>query len=76
MKTEENLRVTASVPLDRLLLETDGPWCDIRPTHASFKHLASMTEEQGKLYRPQARTKERFEFGMTVKGRNEPCAMG
>lgn len=24
----------AAVPLDRLLLETDAPWCEIRPSHA------------------------------------------
>lgn len=76
MKTEENVKVTAMVPLDRLMLETDGPWCDIRPTHASFKHLANMTEAQRDLYKPEAKNKERFEAGMMVKGRNEPCTMG
>lgn len=34
LKTEENLQVMAAVPLDRLLLETDCPWCEIRPSHA------------------------------------------
>jgi len=76
MKTEENVKVTAMVPLDRLLLETDGPWCDIRPTHASFKHLTNMTEQQRDLYKPEAKNKERFESGLMVKGRNEPCTMG
>ncbi|KAF9400812.1 TatD DNase [Mortierella sp. AD011] len=76
MKTEENLKVTASVPLDRLMLETDGPWCDIRPTHASFKHLTGMTEEQRELYKPATKAKEHFEFGLMVKGRNEPCTIG
>jgi TatD DNase family protein len=37
MKTDENLRALAEIPLDRLMLETDAPWCDIRPTHASFE---------------------------------------
>ncbi|KAG0009312.1 TatD DNase [Entomortierella chlamydospora] len=76
MKSEENLKVTASVPLDRLMLETDGPWCDIRPAHASFKHLSGITEEQRELYKPAAKNKERFEFGLMVKGRNEPCTIG
>lgn len=76
MKTEENVKVAAMVPLDRLMLETDGPWCDIRPTHASFKHLANMTEQQRDLYKPEAKSKERFEIGFMVKGRNEPCTMG
>lgn len=34
LKTEDNLQVMAAVPLDRLLLETDCPWCEIRPSHA------------------------------------------
>jgi TatD DNase family protein len=34
LRTEANLQVAASVPLGRLLLETDAPWCDIRQTHA------------------------------------------
>ncbi|KAG0250074.1 TatD DNase [Mortierella polycephala] len=76
LKTEENLKVAASVPLEKLMLETDGPWCDIRPTHASFKHLAKMTPEQQALYSPPSKKKERFELGLTVKNRNEPCTMG
>ncbi|KAF9913509.1 TatD DNase [Lobosporangium transversale] len=76
LKTEDNLKVAASVPLDRLMLETDGPWCDIRPTHASHKHLSSMTHEQQAIYNPPAKKKERFEAGSMVKNRNEPCTMG
>ncbi|KAF9178167.1 TatD DNase [Haplosporangium sp. Z 767] len=76
LKTEENLKVAASVPLEKLMLETDGPWCDIRPTHASFKHLAKMTPEQQALYSPASKKKERFELGLMVKSRNEPCTMG
>ncbi|KAG0334569.1 TatD DNase [Podila horticola] len=76
LKTEENLKVAASVPLDRLMLETDGPWCDIRPTHASHKHLSKMSAEQQALYSPPAKKKERFEMGSMVKSRNEPCTMG
>ena len=34
LKTAENLEVMAAVPLDRLLIETDCPWCEIRPSHA------------------------------------------
>ncbi|KAG0066248.1 TatD DNase [Linnemannia elongata] len=75
LKTEENLKAVAQVPLDRLMIETDGPWCEIRPTHASFKHL-KMTKEQQDMYKPRAVHKERFEFGNMVKGRNEPCTIG
>jgi TatD DNase family protein len=36
MKTDENLRMISEIPLSRLMLETDAPWCDVRPTHASW----------------------------------------
>ncbi|KAG0326215.1 TatD DNase [Dissophora globulifera] len=76
LKTEDNLKVAASVPVDRLMLETDGPWCDIRPTHASFAHLRGMTDEQKAIFKPAVKAKERFESGLMVKGRNEPCTIG
>ncbi|KAG0047291.1 TatD DNase [Gryganskiella cystojenkinii] len=76
LKTEDNLKAAASVPLDRLMLETDGPWCDIRPTHASHKHLAHMTPDQQAIYSPTSKKKEKFEIGCMVKSRNEPCTMG
>lgn len=39
LKTDENLRAAEAIPLDRLILETDAPWCGIRPTHASYELL-------------------------------------
>ncbi|SCV04468.1 LAME_0H18668g1_1 [Lachancea meyersii CBS 8951] len=38
-KTQENIKCLKAVSLDRLLLETDAPWCDIRRTHESYKYL-------------------------------------
>ncbi|CEP60642.1 3'-5'-exodeoxyribonuclease LALA0_S01e15632g [Lachancea lanzarotensis] len=43
-KTQENIECLKEVPLDRLLLETDAPWCDIRRTHESYKHLFANNE--------------------------------
>ncbi|KAH8878491.1 deoxyribonuclease TATDN1 [Schistosoma japonicum] len=34
LKNQDNLEVVQKIPIDRLLLETDAPWCDIRRTHA------------------------------------------
>ncbi|KAI1388590.1 uncharacterized protein F4822DRAFT_429207 [Hypoxylon trugodes] len=38
-KTAENCAVVREIPLDRLMLETDGPWCEVRPSHEGWKHL-------------------------------------
>ncbi|KAK9456470.1 hypothetical protein V1511DRAFT_497657 [Dipodascopsis uninucleata] len=74
LKTEENLSVIKNIPLDRLLLETDAPWCEIRPTHASHKFLA---DERGNDIKslPKAVKKEKFKKGDMIKGRCEPCAI-
>lgn len=34
-----SLQVVQKIPLGRLLLETDAPWCDIRRTHAGNVEL-------------------------------------
>ncbi len=66
LKTQENCDVIAAVPLDRLMLETDCPWCDIRPSHASHRHVLSSWP---------TKKKEKWDPQCTVKGRNEPCFM-
>ncbi|KAI8329320.1 hypothetical protein BC941DRAFT_463755 [Chlamydoabsidia padenii] len=76
LKTQENLNVVKAIPSDRLMIETDGPWCDIRPTHASFAHLAKVSQEEVQLYTPTSKKKEKFEMGCTVKNRCEPCSIG
>ncbi|ORY96633.1 hypothetical protein BCR43DRAFT_531207 [Syncephalastrum racemosum] len=76
LKTEENLKVAKAIPEDRLMFETDGPWCEIRPTHASHKHLDKIPKEEKDNYAPPSKKKERFEMGSAVKSRCEPCAVG
>ncbi|EJU00009.1 Mg-dependent DNase [Dacryopinax primogenitus] len=76
LKTEENLAVARAVPLDRLMLETDAPWCSITSTHASHSHLKTLPSDLNQLYFPDSCKKEKFVMGKTVKGRNEPCAIG
>ena len=46
------------------MIETDAPWCDIRPTHASHQHTKSRFEVVNKP--------EKWSKGKGVKGRNEP----
>ncbi|CAG9467050.1 unnamed protein product [Pedinophyceae sp. YPF-701] len=64
LKTAENVATAARVPLDRLMLETDCPWCDCRPSHASAAPVAT---------RPPAKDKKKHDPESLVKGRNEPC---
>ncbi|KAH3665332.1 hypothetical protein OGATHE_004148 [Ogataea polymorpha] len=45
LKTEENCAVAAKIPLDRLLIETDAPWCEIRRTHSSYNNLTKCPNE-------------------------------
>ena len=69
MKTEENLEVVKAIPLDRLQIETDGPWCEMRASQASAKY------KEGVPPLPKAVKKEKWEKEFMVKGRNEPVAI-
>lgn len=78
-KGEEGIEVARQIPLDHLLLETDAPWCDMRPTHASTPLLADFAKthpQLAKAYMPDAVKKEKWVAGKAIKGRNEPCTMG
>lgn len=63
LKTKENLGVMAQIPTSRLLLETDSPYCDVRPSHAGKVHVKTSR---------QAKDKKKYDPEMLVKGRNEP----
>ena len=72
LKTEENCEVVRAIPLERLQLETDGPWCEMRASHAGTKFLGGYQEE------PMVKwvKKEKWVEGAATKGRNEPCMIG
>lgn len=36
LKTKENLNIVLKIPLDRLMIETDAPWCEIRKSSAAY----------------------------------------
>jgi len=71
LKTAENIEVVRNIPLDRLLLETDAPWCEIRPTHAGYTLIHPDTHPKLLAKRPESWSVE----CEGVKGRNEPGAM-
>ncbi|WFD43990.1 hypothetical protein MPSI1_002655 [Malassezia psittaci] len=79
LKTQENLDMVREIPLHRIMLETDAPWCDLRPTHASAAFLGQFRKEEPHLaqrYSPLRLKPERWNASAAVKGRNEPCNIG
>jgi len=64
LKTVDNLKVIAQIPVDRILIETDAPWCQIRPSHAGFKHIKTIFPEV---------KKEKWVTDKVIKTRAEPC---
>ncbi|XP_066151246.1 deoxyribonuclease TATDN1 [Euwallacea fornicatus] len=65
LKTEQNLKTVKELPIDKIMIETDSPWCDIRPTHAGFKYVS----QENAI--PSVK-KEKWVAECLVKGRNEP----
>ena len=66
---EENIEVVRAIPLSHLQIETDGPLCEMRPSHASAKYVKDAPPL------PKAVKKEKFVKGAMVKGRNEPATI-
>lgn len=65
LKTESNLETAKQVPIDKLMIETDCPYCEMRPSHASYKHIKTHFKK----------TKQPEDPSSLVKGRNEPSTM-
>ncbi|CAK7266450.1 hypothetical protein SEPCBS119000_002035 [Sporothrix epigloea] len=44
LRSKENCSVVKAIRLDRLLMESDGPWCEVRPTHEGWSYLVNAAE--------------------------------
>ncbi|KAF7851942.1 hypothetical protein BT93_L1653 [Corymbia citriodora subsp. variegata] len=64
LKTAENLDVVRGIPLERLMIETDSPYCEIKSTHAGIGYVKTLWP---------SKKKEKYDPESIVKGRNEPC---
>jgi TatD DNase family protein len=66
LRTEESLNVVSQIPSEFLLVETDAPWCGIKPTHPSHQYIQTLFP---------TKKAEKYEVGYLVKDRNEPCTI-
>lgn len=64
LKTAENLEVVKGIPVERMMIETDSPYCDIKNTHAGIRYVKSSWP---------SKKKDKHDQECLVKGRNEPC---
>ena len=86
LRSEASLEVVRTIPLDRLMLETDAPWCSIKNTHPGKPFVVTewATKDKKKAFRnleeacvsgdEASRLAEEARLrDVTVKDRSEPC---
>ncbi|KAF7546122.1 hypothetical protein G7Z17_g8645 [Cylindrodendrum hubeiense] len=78
-KTVDNCAVVKEVSLDRLMIETDGPWCEVRPSHEGWKYLIEKkdklvvdAEQNGSAIAPEAAPKQQKQKQAKKNQKKEP----
>ncbi|CAG7946420.1 unnamed protein product [Penicillium salamii] len=69
-RTDEQLEMVKNIPLEKLQLETDAPWCEVL---GNDPKIAPFLEKAKPL--PASRKHNKFISGQMVKTRNESCNM-
>eukprot|EP00826_Nyctotherus_ovalis_P063821 TRINITY_DN935_c0_g1_i2.p1 TRINITY_DN935_c0_g1~~TRINITY_DN935_c0_g1_i2.p1 ORF type:complete len:306 (-),score=77.23 TRINITY_DN935_c0_g1_i2:51-968(-) len=68
LRTQQTMDMVKEIPLDRLVLETDSPYCRIRPSWPSSKLVKTeIRQVKGKKMVPEPEA--------IFRDRNEPCAI-
>ena len=67
LREEQGIKLAAMLPLDRIMIESDAPYCEMRATHASRPFLIDFNWSI-----PKALDKEKHSMDNPVRGRNEP----
>lgn len=67
LRSEQGIHMASMIPLERIMIESDAPYCEMRPSHASRSFLNDFTWSI-----PKALDKVKHSPDHPVKGRNEP----
>ena len=65
LKNEETIEMVKRIPLERIMLETDAPYGEIRNTYAGHKYLKTRI--------PFVKDKQKWSPEHMILNRNEPC---
>jgi TatD DNase family protein len=71
LKTEENCAAIKVLPLESLMIETDAPYCAIKPTHYSYKYVKTHFNS----VKVEKYSSSEGSTMALVKNRNEPCTI-
>ncbi|PWY67111.1 deoxyribonuclease TatD [Aspergillus sclerotioniger CBS 115572] len=69
-RTDAGLDMVRAIPLERLQLETDAPWCEVL---GGDERISGYLRGAREL--PGVRKHNKFILGQMIKGRNESCYM-
>lgn len=65
LKTDRNLKVVSALPSNKIMIETDCPWCGVKKSHSGSMYV--------KTKFPIVKKKEKWTKDSMIDGRNEPA---